>query len=378
MGFVGLTMRILFLEPYYGGSHRTFLDGLIRHSTHKIVPLTLPARDSPGRARSAALVLHEKLSGVDGEFDLVIASDHLNLAEFLALGRDRFLHTSRACYYHENRLRAAVAGNDPADFHEALNNLMGAAVSDVVFFTSDFHRHAFLQDLQAFVERMPDARPREETLLRIIERCQVLPLGLELAELDQWQHSLEYDSPTILWNHRWSEDKNPEMFFRALYQLAEEGYDFGVVISGEPYRGQAGIFEEARRVLGDRVFHYGYVATRGEYANLLWMADIVVSTAVQEFFGVSVAEAIFCNCYPILPRRLNYPNLLPPEHHDLHLYDDYEDLLRKLRHAITSPLDTRSLSLRHVVEPHDWRNLAPVYDRRLAEVVLSHEPLSPY
>ncbi len=37
-------MRILLLEPYYGGSHRSWADGYVAHSRHNVMLLTLPAR----------------------------------------------------------------------------------------------------------------------------------------------------------------------------------------------------------------------------------------------------------------------------------------------------------------------------------------------
>ena len=36
-------MRILALEPYYGGSHQAFLDGWTAHSRHAFTVLGLPA-----------------------------------------------------------------------------------------------------------------------------------------------------------------------------------------------------------------------------------------------------------------------------------------------------------------------------------------------
>ena len=48
------TLRIAFLEPYDGGSHRAFREGLTAHSRHEIRAWTLPPRFWKWRMRGAA------------------------------------------------------------------------------------------------------------------------------------------------------------------------------------------------------------------------------------------------------------------------------------------------------------------------------------
>ena len=97
------------------------------------------------------------------------------------------------------------------------------------------------------------------------------------------------------------------------------------------FRVQPAEFEKARARLGARLAHYGYAESEADYARLLWDANIVLSTAIHEFFGVSIVEAIYCGCLPILPRQLNYPELIPAEWHDRCLYDDFDGLLARMR-----------------------------------------------
>jgi glycosyltransferase involved in cell wall biosynthesis len=51
--------------------------------------------------------------------------------------------------------------------------------------------------------------------------------------------------------------------------------------------------------------------TRDEYEAVLAAASIVVSTAEQEFFGISVVEAMHAGAFPVLPRGLVYPERIP-------------------------------------------------------------------
>jgi glycosyltransferase involved in cell wall biosynthesis len=151
---------------------------------------------------------------------------------------------------------------------------------------------------------------------------------------------------------------------RALYALADEGMSFRVALAGENFRVTPAEFDAARAKLGNRLVHYGYAESRAEYAALLHRADIVLSTAIHEFFGVSVIEAIYCGCLPVLPNRLSYPELIPPELHARCFYSDFDDLLASLRAAISDPVAPSSL--REAVTRFDWSVMAPEYDSRLA------------
>ncbi|MCK5007550.1 MAG: DUF3524 domain-containing protein, partial [Spirochaetales bacterium] len=51
----GENKRFLFLEPFYGGSHREFAEGWQQSSRHTLELHTLPARFWKWRMRGAAL-----------------------------------------------------------------------------------------------------------------------------------------------------------------------------------------------------------------------------------------------------------------------------------------------------------------------------------
>jgi glycosyltransferase involved in cell wall biosynthesis len=174
----------------------------------------------------------------------------------------------------------------------------------------------------------------------------------------------------ILWNQRWEYDKGPEVFFRALSMLATEGVDFRLALLGKNQRRATPEFEMAQRRFGDRMVHFGY-ATEEQYRDVLHQADVVVSTAIHEFFGVAIVEAIHCGCFPLLPRRLSYPEVVRPAFHDACLYDGFEDLLERLRLVLTEPTRARDLAgqIRRTVARFDWEGVGPEYDEAMMEVV---------
>ena len=48
-------MKILALEPWFGGSHRRFLDGLVAHSAHEVRTVTMAARYWKWRMQGGAV-----------------------------------------------------------------------------------------------------------------------------------------------------------------------------------------------------------------------------------------------------------------------------------------------------------------------------------
>jgi glycosyltransferase involved in cell wall biosynthesis len=195
-------------------------------------------------------------------------------------------------------------------------------------------------------------------------------VGCDLSRLDAAPGAERPDDPPlILWNHRWEYDKDPETFLRALYALDEAGMTFRVAIAGKNHHHSAAQLEAASQHLASHVVHFGY-AKDETYAALLHRADVVVSTAVHEFFGVAVVEAIYSGCLPVLPDRLSYRELIPESAHEACIYRGYQDLVARLGWAVTHRQDARAVAdeLRDHVAQFDWAQMAPVYDRHLAEV----------
>ncbi|MGD8598437.1 MAG: DUF3524 domain-containing protein [Anaerolineae bacterium] len=383
-------MKVLLIEPYYTGSHQAWADGYQAHSRHQIELLTLPGRFWKWRMQGGALTLARQALELDSQPDLILASDMLNLPVFLSLynglaakdqlGADR-AHLSNlpvAFYFHENQLTYPLQPGEKRDLHYGFINFVSALRADAAFFNSAYHLHAFFDELPRLLKHFPDyAELWAVDALRAKSR--VLPLGLDLSHLaghrlggaaaDQRANARR---PLILWNHRWEYDKDPETFFRAIYTLAGEaensGPDFGLIILGESFRNEPAEFLVARDRLAKHLVHFGYAQDPAAYARLLGQADIVVSTALHEFFGAAVVEACYCGCFPILPHRLAYPELIPEEHHARCLYEDFDGLLNHLRQAVHRVEETRAFSLQSHMARFDWTQMAPLYDEVLEQV----------
>ena len=113
--------------------------------------------------------------------------------------------------------------------------------------------------------------------------------------------------------------------------------------------------------LANRVIQFGYVESFADYARWLWQADILPVTSHHDFFGASVVQAIYCGCLPLLPRRLAYPEHLPENKHAPYLYDDYDDLVNRLRTKLDVPLAVDEALRAHVAQ-YDWREQITKYD----------------
>src|SRR5262249_9205673 len=286
------TLRVGAIEPYFGGSHAHFLRDLQRFSAHSIELFTLPARQWKWRVRGAALQLARDVNRAAtesaGGFDAFLCSDFVNVPDFRALLAPHLRALPVPYYLHENQMTYPLSPDEEFDPYFGFTNILSCLSAEAVVFNSDFHRREFLERLPKFLPRLPNYDPRwvADT---IAAKAEVLPLGLDVAALEQGQRGKASGDapPRILWNHRWEFDKQPEMFFVALEALAGSGVPFPVAAIGESFGRGPPVFDTARARLGSRIGRFGFIESRADYLRCLWDADVVVSTARQEFFGIA-------------------------------------------------------------------------------------------
>lgn len=298
-------LNILLVEPSYTGNRKRWADELRQLSKHSIkVAASTAYTNKP---------------------DLIVAT---NTADISALTTD----VPVAIYVHENL------------------NPASAALANHIFFASQY-----VYDLH--VSQQPAIRSKSS----------VLPYAINLAELAVHKPA-KIEKPmraVVLWNHAWNEGSNPEQFFNALIEIAEErGLDFKLIVLGKPGEIYPTIFDIAKQRLADKILHWGYVESEEEYAKWLWLADILPVTAVQDFTGISILQAMYCNVVPYLPKRLIYPEFIPEAYHNTFFYDE-EDFVNKLQRRIWDVKYLRVMDTQQYAAKYDWSNQISFYDSEI-------------
>ncbi len=333
--------RVLYLDPYHGPSHAALSPAFREHARHQVTLLTLPPRKWKWRMRGAALAFEPQVRALPEPPDVLVTTDMLNVPEFLALLRDTLPpRLPVLTYFHENQLTYPLPRHDERDFHFGLANIYAALASDLVAFNSAFHRDEFLAAIPSVIDSMPDQRPGD-LVARLAARSHVLGVPVDVPDPPGPPRDSER---LIAWNHRWEEDKDPEAFFAAMEALDARGVEFKMVVLGQSFREQPPCFERAREKLSHRIAHWGYLPDRQAYLAMLARCRTVVSTARHEFYGLAVREAIAAGCYPLLPHRVVYPELV--DGRTGHLWRTQEELVARLADLMAGPAPRVDRALR--------------------------------
>lgn len=356
--------RILIIEPYFGGSHRRFIEGLQQHVDADYLLLSLPARKWKMRMQLAAPWFAARLREEERAgrcFDAVLCSSFVDLAVLRVLLSQLpgWRTEARFClYFHENQLAYPERGAAPSRQFAALN-YTSALAADRIAFNSVYNADSFLAGCRAYLRQAVD-QDVMASLTDIERKSVVLYPGIDFGPIDAATASPGDGTPVVVWNHRWEHDKNPDEFCRAVQLLYEEGLQFRLILLGQSFKTKPACLAEL--AADHRLFHCGFVPSEDAYARLLRTGTHVVSTAFHEFFGMAVLEAVRAGCQPLLPNRLVYPELYPAEH--LYPEGEFTDRLRQVltdRHG--SPFDPE----KRYTEAYSWPRIAENYRRWLLD-----------
>ena len=318
----GPRLRVLVVEPWYGGSHRAWADGIAAHSAHDVHLVTHEPRFWRWRLRGAAVTLAaEVVEAVahQGRPDVVLVGDLVDVAALRGLCGEALAGVPVVLYLHENQITEEVGPGTRGDQAAAWTTWTSLVAADVVVANSAFHRHVLAEALPTFLATAPD-RDHLAWSASVVAGMEVLPVPVPLEGLlDGARPEPDGGPPLVVFNSRRDHDKRPEALTRVLVALARDGVAFRVALTGRTVRSDLRDLDADLAALGDRVVHLGPL-DRPAYVELLLRSDVVVSTAGHEFFGVAPVEAMAAGCVPLLPDRLAFPELVPPELHPAVLY----------------------------------------------------------
>lgn len=300
-------------------------------------------------------------------WDGLVASDMLGLAELRGLVPS-LAAVPALVVFHENQLAYPAPGRAEKNLRErdlylAFSNLTSALAARRVVFNSRFHRDEFLGAARELVGRLPDMRPLGLPQA-IAAKSQILPMPIDPGEATSQTRQPRRGPLRILWNHRWAQDKAPEEFFAALEELAAQGLEFQVAVLGPAPAQPPAVFARAREALTRHIVQWGHAQARNLYWKWLFWADVVVSTARQEYFGISVAEAVWAGCRPLLPDALVYPQLYPARFR----YPPGE-LGARLVDLAQEPEATRQEDYRPLAQNFTWQSQAPAWQMVIAQTI---------
>ncbi|SET10233.1 Glycosyl transferases group 1 [Marinobacter segnicrescens] len=357
--------RILLLSGYDAGSHRRWRDQLLAAlPDYHWQVLALPPRFFRWRIRGNPLSwLGEPL--LQEPWDMILATSMVDLATLKGLN-PQLARTPSILYMHENQFAYPDSGRQHSSVEPAMVNLYSALAADRVLFNSAWNRNSFLHGAFRFIDQMPDRLPPDMTA-SIEEKSRVVPVPIDDRLFVTRSTVPNWEVPHLLWNHRWEYDKGPERLLYLLRELRRREQPFRLSVVGEQFRQQPGAFSQVREEFGTHLDNWGFLERRGDYDQLLASADVVVSTALHDFQGLAMLEAMASGCLALAPRRLAYPEYVPQSQ----CYEGHEDDPHAEARAAADTLQTLLAQRPAPVRPEDWRTsrLLVDYRRQIQEII---------
>ena len=353
--------KILILEPYFGGSHKNFLEGLMDNVEANYTILTLPARKWKMRMQLSAQWFVEQLGKLPYErrkFDTVLCSTFVDVAVFRALvcKIDGWGNNAKIClYFHENQFAYPNRTRDTSLYHFTSINFNSALSADAIAFNSEFNMLSFMDGCRRYLKFASDMK-FNNVIQELENKSVVISPGIEFSAIDSVNCNTNSIDPVIIWNHRWEHDKNPDLFFKAVETLQKKNVKFRLIVLGQAFRQSPECFERARKLFEKEIIHFGFINSYDGYIQQLVKGTLVVSTSNHEFYGISIIEAVRAGCRPLLPNRLSYPELFPKRY----LYEE-GDFAAQLEIAVTENSKLTADMALNLTKMYSWDVLAARY-----------------
>jgi len=310
-------MKVLLLSAYAAGSHVSWRQHLLAMLPEwDWTVLELPPRHFNWRMRGNPLywsLAQREL--LEQDYDLLLATSMVDLATLRGLvpGLSR---APAALYFHENQFDSPPGTSRHGPLEAQMVSQYAALAADRLLFNSRYNMDSFLQGCAGLLERFPDKVPAGIPG-RLAGKARVLPVPVDVAGLaegrSRWPGTPEKAGRPLrlLWSGRFEHDKGGEQLLAVLELLELSSVNYEVAVVGQQFRRSPPAFSVISATFAHRLVQFGYVGERQDYHALLRGADLVLSTALHEFQGLAVMEAVAAGCVPVVPDRLAYVELYP-------------------------------------------------------------------
>ncbi len=324
-----MTSKALLISGYHALSQKHWADYVVQTcSDYNWNMLALPARYFSWRMRGAPLSLAALNSEMLSEhYDLIVATSTVDLSVVQSL-YPTLRNTFSLLYFHENQFAYPQAHTPQSVVDWQMVNLYSALRADKVVFNSQYNQASLLDGINALLTKLPDLVPKN-IAQSIVEKSIILPVPIRDAAKPPRRP--ESQSPLkILWNHRWEWDKQPELLLAIVEQLEASGLNFQLILTGQQFRNTPPAMEQLLSTFKHRIYHAGFIEDDADYRHILQQCHVALSTAIHEFQGIAVLEAVSQGCIPLLPARLSYPEFFDSDF----LYSNHSNVTKQAKSAV--------------------------------------------
>ena len=314
----GSPRQALLLSAYAAPSHLHWQRSLETMCTGwQWRQLSLPPRHFSWRVRGNPLYWSQvERAALEQPCQLLVATSMVDLATLRGLV-PVLATVPTLLYFHENQFAYPRQPRQSSVLEAQMVSLYSALAADVLAFNSAYNRDTFIAGVAALLKRLPDrVPPGIPTLLQ--DKAVVLPVPVVLAPAvaagAAWPGAAGGAGARpvrLLWSGRFEHDKGGEGLLRLLCELEQEGPEFELAVTGQQFREVPAAFRQIERKFSHRLVQFGHVDSPEALQGLRRGADIVLSTALHEFQGLAVLEAVPQGCLPVVPDRLAYPEIYP-------------------------------------------------------------------
>ncbi len=369
------TMNLLLLDPFHTGSHAYWSNALTtrlnQRSRVKVELLTLQGRHWKWRMHGSAAAFASMAEEKSTLPNAILTTDMMDVAAFRGLLPARWRAVPIIQYFHENQLTFPWNKVDP-DFRNGQNrtygfmNIQSALAADTVWFNSAHHRKQFLDAVHHFLSEQPDHK-LSTARDRINTKSTVMPIGIDCntaLEPSELVSLKKEKIPVLLWNHRWEHDKAPDYFFGSLVELSQQNIDFKLVLLGQQFDRMPQAWKDIHDTFKDQILHTGYTDSRHDYFNWLNSCDFLIHDPRQEYFGISVLEAMQSGVVPLVSKGHAYDDWMPAAF----FRDSSCSISEQLIDFQADYKNYQNLA-RQAAKTFKWDNVLPLYEEQLSTYV---------